>query len=85
MNDKKLIIAGIVIFVVAVSFPFWFNLGKAAPAPELDTDRQSQGRQRLCHADRLHAGRTHAASRSLAAFGGAERQTDLCQRRRQRI
>ena len=35
MNDKKLIVAGIFIFVVLLSFPFWFNLGKATPAPEL--------------------------------------------------
>ena len=35
MNDKKLIVAGIAIFIVLLSFPFWFNLGKAAPAPEL--------------------------------------------------
>jgi len=36
MKDKKKILAGLVIFIAAVSFPFWFNLGKAAPAPELE-------------------------------------------------
>ena len=36
MNDKKWITAGIVVFIVAASFPFWFNMGKAAPAPELE-------------------------------------------------
>ena len=35
MSDKKYIIAGVVIFVAVVAFPFWFNMGKAAPAPEL--------------------------------------------------
>ena len=35
MNDKKLIIAGVAIFVALIAFPFWFNMGKAAPAPEL--------------------------------------------------
>ena len=35
MNDKKLIIAGKVIFFALFTFPLWFNLGKAAPAPEL--------------------------------------------------
>jgi hypothetical protein len=35
MSDKKLIIAGIVIFFALFTFPLWFNLGKAAPAPEL--------------------------------------------------
>ena len=35
MNDKKLIIAGLVVFLVIISFPVWFNMGKAAPAPEV--------------------------------------------------
>jgi len=35
MKDKKLIITGIVIFLIIATFPFWFNRGKAAPAPEL--------------------------------------------------
>ena len=35
MSDKKLIIAGIVIFFALFTFPLWFNLGKAAPAPKL--------------------------------------------------
>ena len=36
MKDKMKILAGLVIFIAVVSFPFWFNLGKAAPAPELE-------------------------------------------------
>ena len=35
MNDKGKIVAGLVIFLVMVTFPFWYNLGKAAPAPEV--------------------------------------------------
>ena len=35
MKDKKKILAGLVIFIAVITFPFWFNLGKAAPAPEL--------------------------------------------------
>ncbi|MCG6905028.1 MAG: sulfate reduction electron transfer complex DsrMKJOP subunit DsrJ [Desulfobacteraceae bacterium] len=35
MNDKKYIIAGLAIFVVLMTFPFWFNMGKAAPPPEV--------------------------------------------------
>jgi hypothetical protein len=35
MSDRKLIIAGIAIFFALFTFPLWFNLGKAAPAPEL--------------------------------------------------
>ncbi len=34
MSDKGKIIAGLVIFSILVSFPVWYNLGKAAPAPE---------------------------------------------------
>ncbi|MBW2617526.1 MAG: sulfate reduction electron transfer complex DsrMKJOP subunit DsrJ [Deltaproteobacteria bacterium] len=36
MSDSGKIITGIVIFVAAITFPFWFNMGKAAPAPELE-------------------------------------------------
>ena len=36
MKDKKKILAGLVIFIAVITFPFWFNLGKAAPAPELE-------------------------------------------------
>jgi hypothetical protein len=35
MKDKKKILAGLVVFIAVITFPFWFNLGKAAPAPEL--------------------------------------------------
>lgn len=35
MNDKKWIIVGLVVFVGLFSFPFWFNVGKAVPAPEV--------------------------------------------------
>ena len=34
MYNKGIIIAGLVVFLVLVTFPFWYNLGKAAPAPE---------------------------------------------------
>lgn len=35
MYDKEKVIVGLVIFVVLIAFPFLYNLGKAAPAPEL--------------------------------------------------
>ena len=34
MNDKKLIVTGLVIFLIIVLFPFWYNRGKAVPPPE---------------------------------------------------
>jgi hypothetical protein len=36
MKDKNKILAGLVIFIALITFPFWFNMGKAAPAPELE-------------------------------------------------
>jgi hypothetical protein len=36
MKDKKLIITGVIIFIIIVTFPFWYNRGKAAPQPELE-------------------------------------------------
>ena len=40
MTDKKWIITGLVIFLVIVTFPFWYNRGKAAPLLEpVLTDR----------------------------------------------
>ena len=42
MSDKKLIIAGVVIFVAVAAFPFWFNMGKAAPAPELELTERAK-------------------------------------------
>jgi hypothetical protein len=34
MYNKGIIIAGLAVFIVLVTFPFWFNQGKAAPAPQ---------------------------------------------------
>ncbi len=34
MNDRNKIIAGLIIFVAVITFPLWFNMGKAAPVPE---------------------------------------------------
>jgi hypothetical protein len=34
MNDKNKIIAGLIIFVVIVSFPVLYNMGRAKPVPE---------------------------------------------------
>jgi hypothetical protein len=34
MKDKSKIIAGLVIFIAIVTSPFWYNKGRAVPAPE---------------------------------------------------
>jgi hypothetical protein len=33
--DKGWVLIGLAIFLVVVTFPFWYSLGKAAPAPEV--------------------------------------------------
>lgn len=35
MNDKYKIYTGLIIFIAIITFPFWFNLGRAAPVPKL--------------------------------------------------
>ena len=35
MKDKNKILAGLAVFIAIITLPFWFNMGKAAPAPEL--------------------------------------------------
>ena len=35
MNDRFKIYIGLILFVVILAFPFWYNLGKAAPVPEV--------------------------------------------------
>jgi hypothetical protein len=34
MKDKNKIVIGLIIFIAIVTFPFWYNLGKASSAPE---------------------------------------------------
>ncbi len=34
MNDKGKIVTGLLIFSIIFTFPFWYNMGKAAPVPE---------------------------------------------------
>lgn len=34
MDDKNKIIFGLIVFIAIVTFPFWYNLGKASSAPE---------------------------------------------------
>jgi hypothetical protein len=47
MKDKKLIYTGLVIFLIVVLFPIWYNLaaGTAAPAPEPKLAKEAQGKQ----------------------------------------
>ena len=42
MYDKGKIVVGLCIFVILVTFPIWYNLGKAAPAPEPKLSAKAQ-------------------------------------------
>ncbi|MEJ2642890.1 MAG: sulfate reduction electron transfer complex DsrMKJOP subunit DsrJ [Desulfosarcinaceae bacterium] len=45
MNDRNKIIAGLIVFLAVFTFPVWYNLGKAAPAPELKlTDKAKEAK-----------------------------------------
>lgn len=46
LYDKEKVIAGLVIFLVIVTFPVWYNHGKAAPAPEVKlTDMAKEAKE----------------------------------------
>lgn len=42
MNDKNAIITGLIIFGVIGTFPFWYNMGKASPAPEIKLSEKAK-------------------------------------------
>ena len=42
MKDKKFIVTGVIIFIVIATLPFWYNRGKAAPAPELQLTEKAK-------------------------------------------
>jgi hypothetical protein len=42
MKDKNKILAGLVVFIALITLPFWFNMGKAAPAPELELTEKAK-------------------------------------------
>jgi hypothetical protein len=46
MNNKALIVTGVVIFLLIVLFPFWYMRGKAAPAPEVELTPTAKAAQK---------------------------------------
>ena len=50
MHDSSKIIAGLFIFIALVTFPFYYNMGKAAakPSPKLDTPVIQQMTEKQC-------------------------------------
>ncbi|AEH45412.1 cytochrome c family protein [Thermodesulfatator indicus DSM 15286] len=55
MHDAGKVIPGIVVLVVLVTLPFWWNLGKAAPRIELELPKQYKN----CVEDRKFMARDH--------------------------
>jgi hypothetical protein len=56
MNDKKWIILGLAVFIVIALFPFWWNRGKAAPAPEVKlTDKAKAAKECVMSKDYMKA------------------------------
>ena len=42
MDDKYKIYTGLIIFIIIATFPFWYNLGKAAPVPEIKLSEKAK-------------------------------------------
>ncbi len=50
LYSRGIILAGIVIFLIAASFPFWYGKGRAVPPPDLklDTPAIERLQEKLC-------------------------------------
>jgi hypothetical protein len=46
MKDRKIIMTGLVVFCIMLTFPFWYNRGKAAPAPVLELTEKAKAAMR---------------------------------------
>jgi len=46
LYNKEWVVAGLAVFAVLATFPFWYNHGKAAPAPEVElTEKAKKAKQ----------------------------------------
>ena len=62
-------ILGLVIFIIVITFPFWYGKGKSTPAPvlSLDTPAIAQLKEKRCVEDTvIHARKSHEDARCLA-------------------
>ena len=69
LYNGEIIIAGIVVFLIAATFPFWYGRGKAVPPPELKLDTPAIERlteKRCVETTRVHAGQPYETPRRLA-------------------
>jgi hypothetical protein len=42
LYNKEWVVAGLAVFAVLATFPFWYNHGKAAPAPEVELTEKAK-------------------------------------------
>ncbi|QTA83669.1 putative redox complex linked to DsrAB, cytochrome c subunit [Desulfonema limicola] len=42
MYNKDKVITGLIIFLAVMTFPFWYNHGKAAPAPKIELTKEAK-------------------------------------------
>jgi len=57
MYDKGPVMAGLIVFVIIVMLPFWYNHGKAAPAPELKlTEKAKAAKECVMTKEEMKAG-----------------------------
>ena len=68
--NKDQVVAGLVIFIALVSFPFWYNHGKGRTGAESGADQRGKGRQGVRETDGIHEGGAYAAFGSVAGYGG---------------
>jgi hypothetical protein len=85
MKDKKKILAGLAVFIAAITFPFWYNMGKAAPAPEVELTEKAKAAKVCVMPTALHASQSHATAGCVAAQRDPQRRTHVRQRRRQDV
>jgi hypothetical protein len=42
LYDKNAVFAGLAIFLALATFPFWYNMGKAAPPPKAELTKEAK-------------------------------------------
>jgi hypothetical protein len=83
MKDKNKILAGLVVFIALFTLPFWFNMGKAAPAPELELTEKAKAAKVCVMPTEYHESRAYAAAGRVASQCGQKRGAGVRQPRRQ--
>jgi hypothetical protein len=64
------------------TFPFWYNMGKAAPAPEVELTEKAKA-AKVCVMSTAYMKAEHMQLLDVWRHGGAQRRTGVRQPRRQ--